>query len=720
MKHTLLNISLLACAISTATTALAQQNSEKPQKLNTVKVEATVIEDGSADNGYKSEAISQVGIWEGRSLQDTPYSINVVSSELIENLQATSADQVFKINPATQYFWPQTQNDNPYVFLRGFQTTTFARNGISRQKWNYAHGTTMEEIERMEVLTGLSGFIYGAGNLGGMVNFITKKPTADRLNSITLGNAGGQNYYAHGDFGGQIDSNGTFGYRINLVTQDGETTIDKQNNKRDFISAAFDWQVTDSLLIDIDASKRDYRLDGRNAYWSLANNATPRPDADDIDTGKIWSHPWAMQEMESERLGTNIRWEISKNIKLRAGYLDEYNSRTGTTATNTIQANGTFNQRITTNEDAPQKIMGTGGYLFTDFHFSTGNIQHKLTTGLQNSTSIWDNYPDGSVGQNFNGLKLDKPVYFNEPVWAAHGTQPVYPAYDQRTRSLTIGDDIQFNQHWSALLGLSDSKVYYKNFNTSGVVTEHYKKSEVTPTVSLIYKPIEQLTTYASYMEGLEQGGVAGKLYQTYEVTNPDEIMDPLISKQVEWGIKASVGKLLLTSAIFNIDKPLEYYQILSETQAQFVQDGRQQHKGIEFSATGKITDNLTLLGGFTLLDAKVKDNKQFPEIEGKKPVGVAEKLIKFYSEYNISAVPGLSVNGGASYTGEFFGNNINTDKLPAYTLIDLGARYILPINDTLVTLRLNVNNLTDEHYWANQSFLGDPRNLVFSANVHF
>lgn len=720
MKLPIFKYTSLAMAIALATSASAQETQkEKTKKLNTVKVEATT-EDGSADNGYKTEEISQIGVWGERKLQDTPYSINVVSKELIENLQANSADQVFKVTPVTQFFWPQAQNDNPYVFLRGFQTTTFARDGIARQKWNYAHGTVMEEMERIEVLTGLSGFLYGGGNIGGVVNFITKKPTEERLNSVTLGNAGGENYYLHGDFGGQIDSQGTFGYRINMVTQRGETAMEHQHNERDFISAAFDWQATDNLLINIDASKRDYYLDGRNAYWSVPNNAT-RPDADDLDVDKTWGQPWNMQSMDSKRVGASLRWDISDNFRLRSGYLDENNSRTGTTVSNTVLPSGLINQRASTNKDAPQVIDGDGGFVFIDWGFNTGDIQHTITAGGQRSTSIWTYFPDGSPAAiDFNGRSLDEPVYVPEPVWAAHGTQPTYPNYDQRTYTQTLGDDIRFNSQWSALVGLSNSKVYAKTYSTQGIETAFYSKSDVTPTLSVIYKPIESVTTYASYMEGLEQGGVAGKQFQTYDVINADEIMKPLISEQIELGAKASVGDLLLTGAVFSIDKPLEYYLVLNEAQVQFVQDGRQVHKGVEFTATGKLTDNLTLLGGLTLLDTEVKENKQRPEIEGKKPIGVSEKLIKFYTEYSFTSVSGLSVNGGASYTGDFFGNDINTDKLPAYTLIDMGARYQLSVKDKLLTLRVNVNNLTDEHYWANQSFLGNGRAFVFSANMNF
>ncbi|WP_419673216.1 hypothetical protein [Aliarcobacter butzleri] len=44
-----------------------------------------------------------------------------------------------------------------------------------------------EELERMEVLNGLSGFLYGVGYVGGAANYVTKKPTLERLTNVTVG-----------------------------------------------------------------------------------------------------------------------------------------------------------------------------------------------------------------------------------------------------------------------------------------------------------------------------------------------------------------------------------------------------------------------------------------------------------------------------------------------------------------------------------------------------
>lgn len=674
------------------------------------------IREGGERSGYVVKDVSPVGPWEGRSLRDTPYAISVVSADLISNVQATTPDQIYKMMPTTQLSWPQAQNDSPYVYMRGFLSTTPARNGLTGAM--YGHGTSTEDIERIEILTGLSGFLYGPGNVGGLINYVSKRPTPERYNSVTVGYTGGENGYIHGDFGGPIDAEGRFGYRINAVAQDGDTRIKNFPLRKQFISAAFDWHVTDRLLLQVDGSRRNYHS-RRQAYWSLAPGAQ-RPSADDLDPTVLWSQNWTFYDVESERLGANLHWDVSDAITLRAAYLDRRDIRTYAFSTNTIQTNNTYDQ--TSYITSPQDIRGEAWHAFADFKFNTGPISHTVTTGYMATRNTRYDNADGSVGvQTLTGASLGSPTYVPEPAWPAYGLEPPWNSAINRQASWMIGDDIQFNEQWSMLVGLSRSTIKTETrANPGAPMVTAYDESATTPTVSLIYKPTPNVTTYATYMEALERGGIAADDYNGFPVANAGEIMAPLISKQVEVGVKAQVGGVLLTGALFQIDKGLQYYDLSNPSRPVYVQDGRQVHKGLELTATGKLTRNLTVVGGMTLLDASVKKQKQDPSLEGKVPVGTAERMFKIYGEYRVPSVPGLTLNGGISYTGSAWWDAMNTDKLPGYTLVDIGARYEMDVGAHPVTLRLNVNNLTNKRYWVNSVYLGDARTVMLSASMQF
>ena len=112
----------IACA-GIATPLLAADEQAAPQarlNLPQTDVNATRIADGSAEAGYLTDSLKNVGALGGMALKDTPYSISVVSSELIRNTQATSTDDIFKLSPFTQFTSPSGAGYASSVAIRGF------------------------------------------------------------------------------------------------------------------------------------------------------------------------------------------------------------------------------------------------------------------------------------------------------------------------------------------------------------------------------------------------------------------------------------------------------------------------------------------------------------------------------------------------------------------------------------------------------------------------
>ncbi|MFD2014246.1 TonB-dependent receptor plug domain-containing protein [Acinetobacter vivianii] len=199
--------------------------------LTPIKVTASKDTQGTAEQGYKEDTVSQVGLWQGRSLQQLPYSIQVFSNDLLKNIQATSnPDEIYRLNPTSQLSRSQYENDQPVTYTRGFRVANAYRDGMEGDQ--YGHGTTTEDAKKIEVFNGLSGFLYGPGNVGGLINYVTKRSTDTRLNEINLANLGGKSWYTHADFGGKFDDAGKFGYRLNLAKQGGDTAIKQQEIKK--------------------------------------------------------------------------------------------------------------------------------------------------------------------------------------------------------------------------------------------------------------------------------------------------------------------------------------------------------------------------------------------------------------------------------------------------------------------------------------------------------
>jgi iron complex outermembrane receptor protein len=691
--------------------------------LPDVTVTSQAVNEGSAASGYRSDTAQNVGALGGMRLQDAPYSVSVVSKELLQNIQATSTDDVFKLSPATQFTSPTSAGYASAVSMRGFSgagNLSIANDGL-RFSTGYDGGNYIEEMERLEVLTGLSGFLYGPANPGGLVNYVLKRPTYERYNSVTLGNAGGENYYLHGDFGGPIDDAGVFAYRVNMLTQDGETAIDLQKRRREMISVALDWNVSDDLQIQFDVSHKKSETRGLSSYWFFGDQSL-RPDADSLHNDELYSQKWAFSDSEHDRVGSRFNWRLDDVFTLRGAlsyseYTEEY-TYTGPT----VYSAGNYTQPLYA--FAPVENEETSGYLFLDAAFATGSIEHKTTLGYQGNVARVRNYEDHIPypGPQYNDV-VGTPSPFSQ------NPQVDKPGYsigngDQRLSSRTqsdnflIGDVITFNEQWSSILGLTHTtiKTYSNDFIWAeafgyGETASNYKESETSPNVSLIYKPVPWLTTYASYIEGLQAGGIAPST-----AINAGQAMAPLVSEQYEVGVKAIVGETLLTMALFNIDKPNTY----TNGAGVFVQDGRQENNGLEFGITGKVLPELTLVGGVTLLDPQVKDSGAAAS-EGQKPTNVASQLAKLYAEYDINAVPGFALTGGTYYTGKQYSDEANQHSLPSFTTFDAGARYRAQLgSDNTLTLRTNISNLANKEYWLSSYYLGAPRTLTFSAQLEF
>lgn len=671
--------------------------------LDTIEVQggaAALQQDGLARDGYRSSVISSLGPLGATKLQDTPFSVSVTPRELIQNIQAQSPDDVFKINPYTRTQTPQVSGWAPMVSMRGFTSYDTSEDGLRR---SYSHATSLEDKERVEVFTGLSGFLYGAAAPGGMVNYVYKRPTFERLNSVTLGTYGAGQAYVHGDFGGRIDEAGTAGYRLNIVKQAGETAIDDQKIDRLLVSSAFDWKITDRLKLEVNASHSRYETDVPSSYW-FVNPGVLRGRAP--DASKNWSQPWIRDEIEKTRLAARLTYELNDNITLRGGYAHEWLNRPVQDHTmNSIRAPGQYHQVAIRSGETKNEF--DAAQAFADVKFDTFSIRHKLTVGYHMySDRGWGTPYNPNIGWN-GPYSLARPLHVPEPTFPLNASSPYKSGY-VRNHNFVIGDQIEFNDQWSALIGATYSRISTRSLGQDGLQTQpDYNQGRWSPSASLLFKPLPWLTLYGSYIEGLEQGGTAPDTS-----VNFGTVMAPMVSRQYEAGAKAQLGGVLVTAALFDIEKAYEF----EDANFLYRQDGRQRHRGVEFTATGKVTEDLTVIGGLTLLDAEVKGGTN----DGKVPMNVARTLAKLYVEYELPWTRGLFLTGGVYHTGRQWANDLNTDRLKSYTTLDLGARYTTKAFGNPLTLRVNVSNVTDKSYWQNSYYLGAPRTVAVSAQMTF
>lgn len=693
-------------ALTIEQSATPHTNDQDIVQLPTIVLEANkngIANEGSAADGYLVKNITGAGVWGERNLQDTPYSMTVIPRELIDNIQANDMAQIFKMNPLTQDAGDQAAGNYMSV-IRGFSSINPIINGMPLA---YYHSfTTMEDLERVETISGATGFLYGGGRVGGAVNYVSKKPTLENTQSIKIGNYGGSQYYGHLDLGGQIDENNIFGYRLNALYQDGES-VAKVGKEQKFASITLDYKPTDNLIIDLNYAHRELNKNNLKPIFYI-NTFRPK-----LDISKNYASDWTSTEEENDRLMSSLKWNINDIFSLRSSILYEQSNRK-LVATQGIytRPDGLYNAYNYKYPDQAQKSKNYSANIYLDSKFKTFDVDHLLTLGYSENYQKYLMPSNRAIYRELTGKTLEEIKDSSLPDGVVSNSA-LLADNKMQYKNILVGDDIRFNEQWSALVGFNYATVIQTSYS-SGLKKPAYEKSALTPTLSLMYKPFDALTTYATYIESLEAGTIVSDIY-----SNAGEVLDPLISKQYELGAKYSFNdRLLFTGALFRIKKANQYSD-LATPMPKYVQDGEQIHQGVELTFTGKLTDNLTLMGGGTWMDLAVEKSND-PTLEGKKPINAAAKMAKIYAEYAVPKVDGLVFSGGAYYTAEKYGNASNTDVIPAYTLFDLGVRYATQIAQHPTVFNLTVSNITGKDYWASSTYLGDPRTVAFSVKTQF
>ncbi|MGE4340601.1 MAG: TonB-dependent receptor, partial [Pigmentiphaga sp.] len=225
---------------------------------------------------------------------------------------------------------------------------------------------------------------------------------------------------------------------------------------------------------------------------------------------------------------------------------------------------------------------------------------------------------------------------------------------------------------------------------------------------------------YANYIEDLQAGTIVGTQY-----ANAGEVFEPYVSKQYEAGVKVDWGTMTTTLAAFQITQP-NTISIAGTPKPTLALDGEVRNRGIELNAYGELMRGVRLMGGVTLIDAK-QTKTQGGLYDGERDDGIPVARAVVGGEWDTPFLQDLTLTSRLTYTGnQLVSSNNPSLKVPSWTLLDLGARYVLdsPWNGKPITIRFNVDNVFDKDYWSGTNLryvqLGAPRTFRLSATFGF
>ncbi|TFW18491.1 TonB-dependent siderophore receptor [Duganella callida] len=700
-------VSAIALAVLQLVSGAARAEAAADQSLPEVVV-----------NGVKTRPTASVAGFADTPLLETPASVSVLSAQQMLDLQIRSVTDAAKFDASLSDAYNAVGYAEQFS-IRGFKLdneSSYRKDGMS------ITGDTqipLENKERLEVLKGLSGLQAGVSAPGGIVNFVTKRPTDTPLRTVVLETRERGTLYGAVDLGGRFEDT-RFGYRINAAAERLRSYIDGADGNRRFISAAFDWRISPQALLQIDGDYQRKAQVTAPGYQLLNGVTLPRVDPDTLLNDQPWSRP---VETTSTNIGARFEykftpdWQASISANQHQFKRDDYTAFPyGCTAQELYPGycgNGdydVYNYISRGEKKSPLTVQA-----LVQGKFATGAIRHEVSGGISlfKNSEKWGDYL-----YDYSGVSN---IYHPVAVAPAPGDSgPTSERRRDNERAVFAQDIVSL----TAQLKLHAGARYVKLKRDEYVGTDDdgnllpYAHTDIgfwLPNAALVYNVRPNVATYVSYAQGLEHGGVA-----PIGTENQHRALEPGKSKQVELGIKADIRPDLSAAvSLFQIRKGLEYTDTISNY---YVRNGEAENRGLEVSLNGRATRDLTVGVSATALNTKQSGTGQ-ADLDGKRVTDVAAFKSSVYADYAVPQVPGLKVGANWQYSGKKAFDAANTVFVPSYHVVNLSGSYATRIGNVGTTFRAGIDNAFDKFYWRDVTpelggylMPGAPRTFRVSA----
>ncbi|WP_245587342.1 TonB-dependent receptor [Comamonas composti] len=655
--------------------------------------------------GRKAAKGARLGILGASSITDAPVHVNAYTRELAEGWSALSLQDVLE-NDAAVVFTTNKGHLLQNFNLRGLDVTAMdiATNGLYGIA--PANSVPIEMFERVEVMRGPNVLLSGMpplASVAGSVNMVTKRALAQPIAELTTTYVSDSYLQLHADMGKRFGVEQRLGLRFNGVYGSGDMGAKGESQKRRVGALGLDY-LGDKTRFSLDLYNSITKIDGGSPgmFSFLGNAAIP-------GVGQLLPSPSGDVNMFR---GTHGQYDNS-GLLARAE-VDFSQSWQGYFAVGASEAQGKgllFGTRaIVTGLDGSTR--GAIYNVHTESErrtaeagvigkFATAGVQHRLQLSFNILKHKEGTYNTAcNYCYTTNMYEPSTPVFPGAPQWKGYTTENEF-------RSLALADVMSFAGD-KVLLTLGARHQTVKTPLVNGLPSS-YSKSRVSPMAGLVVRPWgDNVSLYANYTEGLEPGRTVGAGF-----ANTGETLAPMQTRQGEIGMKLQAGQMTHTLSTFRIEKP----SIITDGRNQQVVDGEQRLKGLEWSAFGKLTQTLSLLGGIEYIKSRQINT-------GRENYGVPKLRARIGLDWETS-VPGLTIGGRVLHTGSQWIDSGNRLRAPSWNRLDLMAKYETKFGVMPVRFNASMENVTDKSYWIGMftdGFVmpGAPRTLRLSATVSF
>jgi iron complex outermembrane recepter protein len=652
-------------------------------------------------------------------IDEIPQTINVVTAQQIEMTRATDINQALRYVPGFSTYSSDNRSDW-YAALRGFTPTLFVDglsvpNTLNLASWR----VDPYMIDSLSVLRGPTSVLYGQGDPGAIVDVQSKLANGERVREmeVQIGDYARKQFAF--DIGDKIDKDGALSYRVVGVARDGNAQIGPNADQRVALSPSVRWQPDAATSLTLYATYLQDWTDTASNFLPSSGTVLPNPNGvipNDLYTG---DPQFDRYDKRQASVGYQFEHRFDDVWKVRQS------ARFMHLSTNDWSVYGGGLDDADPTMASITRYAGIFQFNYNRFDIDnqaqatlrTGPLDHTVLAGFEYNRQTTTDSEQLALAPDLN---LFNPVY--TPVTSVIFSSPdAYPRTDVKSSMDAFGvylqDQIKWQRWVFTLGGRQDWSITTQN-DLMGGTRQTQADHAFTGRVGVTFLGDYGLSPYLSYSTSFNP---------LLGINMADgSIAAPTRGRQVELGLRwRPPGKnLMLNAALYQINQTnVATPNPADPTQSTYVQTGEVRSRGIELSAVGKLTNNLSIIAAYVYQD--VRNVKANDDTLNKWPVDIPRprQMASLWADWTwqAGALEGLGFGAGVRYQSAVAGAADNSITVPSYTLYDAAVHY--DFRDW--RFAVNATNIFNRRYVGGcQSsavcIYGNPRTVIASARYNW
>ena len=689
---------------------------------------STITVKDVADSDYVAPD-SATGTKTDTPLIETPMSVIVIPQQVLQDQQALTLDRVLSNVRGVKSGGGEGAQES--ITLRGFFTTTTFVNGFRLEEYSTTGGgtlggTSLTNVDRVEVLLGPAAILYGRVEPGGMVNIMTKQPEAQFSATVQQLVGSWNHFVTSADLNAPLNADKTLLFRVNASYDTADSWRDTVYSHVGFLSPVLTWQISPGTRLSLEGEFRR----------SIANQDVGQVvPLDPVTSDYVWIGRTSTVTSNRGKTDTSRYFEtlshaINEDWSVTQKYMRALTivprSSSDYPADMTLQNGQWFADRSVSVSGSLNKT--DAGIVDLVGHFGARRIRHTLLVGAD----YYRTEVNFTLGSGSNAVAT--PVI--DPIPDDLTPDPssfIYLPQVSRNYGIYVQDQLKIADSVDVVLG--ERYQYFKTDSgfamppgspviPSPTLTDH----ALTPHAGLLWLLRPNLSVYASFSTNFGSNNgfdFSGKP------------LDPESGKQYEVGAKLALfdSKLTASAAWFDLRKtnvavPDRLHPDFSLTV------GEIRSRGIEADLQGEVLPGWNLVTNLTYDPTLITQGGPIGSnyVQGDPLSGDTQWMANIWSTYRFSggALAGWKFGAGANWRdGEEYprarldGSSLRT---PSYWVASAMASYERSVGTAKLSVQLNIDNLFNTFYFnnlypvaaANYTYLnyGTPRSLVAAVKV--